>query len=176
MLNRLNSYLVMCESSIGERRCPSSLHFSTDAIHSTQATMDHSTHKCCLGSYLVPEGGERVTVQGMLDQRVYAASRRARAASLGLLTLLRRKVEDVLLGDDGGPDDFIDRLVAHGPLLINEGEDAVALWDKGDCKRLARQLMLGTAAADHPIKAVEELHDEVDGVAGELCGYTTALQ
>jgi hypothetical protein len=59
--------------------------------------------------------------------------------------------------------DFIDRLVAHGPLLVNEGEDAVALWDRGDAGVL--QLMLSTAATNRPINAVEELHEEVGGAA-----------
>jgi hypothetical protein len=73
-----------------------------------------------------------VAVQGVLDQRMHVASGRARAASLGMLTLLRRKEEDVLLGDDGGLDDVTvtDRLV----------KQAVALTDKDDCRRLAWQL------------------------------------
>jgi hypothetical protein len=57
--------------------------------------------------------------------------------------------------------DATDRLVAHGSLLVNEGEDAVALWDRGDCRRLAKLLRSCWA----PRLPVEELHEEVGGGA-----------
>jgi hypothetical protein len=132
-----------------------------------QAAVDHSTHKCCIGSFLMAQGGAKVHVQKAIKQRVYAASRRARAATLGLLVLLRRLAEAVVMisSDDEGEGEaessMVDLLVAHGPLLIDYGDERLALWDKVQGKRLLRQLMLGTATADKPIAAVEELHSEV---------------
>jgi hypothetical protein len=82
-----------------------------------------------------------------------------------LLVLLRRLAEAVVMisSDDEGEAEpsMVDLLVAHGPLLIDNGDERLALWDKVQGKRLLRQLMLGTATADKPIAAVEELHSEV---------------
>jgi hypothetical protein len=111
-----------------------------------QSQTQQSAHKCCLAGEMSNSTKERVLPA--IEARVAAASRRTRAAMLGLLSLVRFVVADIWQRQQGTP---AERLLAASDGIRVSGLHPWNTW-------LIRQLMVGIGSAQHPVAAVTQLY------------------
>jgi hypothetical protein len=139
-----------------------------------QGLSQHSTHKVCLPGHLVPTGDSRRIVQALLTNIVDAASQRARAATLGFTLLVLRWLEGLEQQQPPGVE-LLDLLM--GIPLQGYAIGGVQWWKPNECKRLIRQLMVGTEAkGTKVIQVVEDLHDEVGPASSARKSFSSDCQ